>query len=176
MNTQKNPSMLPVSGRIPVDLYQWLSVTPLDGATTMSDKLRVAISALKRLHEGDTDYEGALAMQRDLQGNTRRQLMKLEAQLGHSEVLATLLEHSPAVNATLTSAQLATLSDAQRTEEQAIRRCLQMTESLLRQALTKKARAYNPQVVLDNVDGILELALLIQKTTNSETKESSNVR
>ena len=34
--------MMPVSGRIPEELYQWLSVTPLEGATTMSDKLRVA--------------------------------------------------------------------------------------------------------------------------------------
>ena len=91
--------MMPLSGRIPDELYQWLATASFDGATTMSDKLRVAITTLKQLHEGDTDYSGALSLHRDLCGNTRRQLAELEPRHGHSEVLSTVIEHAPAIAA-----------------------------------------------------------------------------
>ena len=166
-NTKSPPSMMPVSGRIPEELYLWLSTSHLENAVTMSDKLRVAIATLKRLQDGDTDYNGALEMHRDLTQGVRQQLSRLEPENGHSEVLATILEHAPAIAATLTSAQLDNVSDAKRLEDQLVQRCFQMVESLLRQAVTRQARAYDGQVVRKHAPALAELAAIIGQTSPS---------
>lgn len=161
-------SMMPVSGRIPEDLYLWLSTASLEGAVTMSDKLRVAVSTLKRLQDGDADYNGALEMHRDLSQGVRQQLARLEPDHGHSEVLATILEHAPAIAAALTSAQLDNVADAKRLEDLLVQRCFQMVESLLRQAVTRQARAYDGQVVRKHAPALTELAAIIGKTSESQ--------
>lgn len=166
--TKTTTTMMPVSGRIPEDLYQWLSSTPLDGATTMSDKLRVAVATLKRMQDGDADYNGALAMHRDLGSNARQQLAQLEPANGHSEVLSSIMEHAPAIAAALTSAQIKGLPDAIQLEALLTQRSLQLAESLLRQAITSQARAYDGQVIKKNIQPLVELALIIQN--NATTK------
>lgn len=160
--------MMPVSGRIPEDLYLWLSTTPLEGAATLSDKLRVAVATLKRLQDGDADYNGALAMHRDLGNNLRKQLAKMEAEHGHSEVISTVMEHAPAIAAALTSAQINNLPDARKLEDQLTQRSLQLAESLLRQAITRQARAYDGSVVIKHAQSLIELAQIIHN--NSTTK------
>jgi hypothetical protein len=172
MNSSLKPSgnMLPVSGRIPEDLYLWLSSTPMNDATTVSDKLRVAVATLKRLHDGDADYNGALAMHRDLAGSVRRQLAQIEPEHGHSEVLATIMEHAPALSAGITSAQVGHLADARKLEDMLTQRAVQLAESLLRQAVTSKARAYDEKVVLKHAQSLIELALLIRKNSTHITQ------
>jgi hypothetical protein len=154
--------MMPVSGRIPEDLYLWLSTTPLEGATTVSDKLRVAVATLKRLQDRDADYNGALAMHRDLAGSLRSQLARIEPENGHSEVLSSVLEHAPAISAAITSAQISSVDDARKLEDQVTQRSLQLAESLLRQAVTAKARAYDGSVVQRHAKALIELADIIR--------------
>ncbi len=161
--------MMPVSGRIPEELYLWLSATPLEGATTMSDKLRVAVANLKRTQDGDTDYNGALAMHRDFGGNVRRQLAQIEPEHGNSEVLTTIMEHTPAISAAITSAQINGLPEARKLEDQLTRRSLQLSESLLRQAVTRHARAYDGDVVIRHAQSLIELALIIHKNSTTTT-------
>ncbi|MDR2011642.1 MAG: hypothetical protein LBQ20_01065 [Rhodanobacter sp.] len=152
-------TMIPVSGRLPEDLYQWLSGLSLEGATTFSDKMREAIATLKRLHDGSADYVGALAMHRDLAYAARHQLAVIERDGGtHSEVLASMFEHIPAFGAALQSAHLSTPEDARALEAQLARRALQLAETLLRQMLTTEAAAYDPQVVRQNAGRLVELA------------------
>ena len=168
-NMKPNTTMMPVSGRIPEELYQWLSTTPMEGATTVSDKLRVAVATLKRLQDGDADYNGALAMHRDLVANARRQLAEMELIHGHSEVLSTIMEHAPAISAVLTSAQIKDLPDAIKLEDQLTQRSLQLAEGLLRQAITRQARAYDGQVVIKNSQALIELAQIIyNKSTHTK--------
>lgn len=160
-----NSSMIPVSGRLPEELYQWLSGLPLEGATTFSDKMREAIATLKRLHDGSTDYVGALAMHRDFVRAAHDQLAAVERDSGtHSEVLASMLEHAPAFSAALQSAHLASLDDARALEAQLVRRALQLAETLLRQMLTAEAAAYDPQVVRQNAGRLIELAQRISQS------------
>lgn len=164
--------MLPVSGRIPDDLYQWLSTSSFEGATTVSDKLRVCLAMLKRQQEGDADYDGALEMQRAMGKNLRKQLTKLEPAHGHSEVLATLLEHAPALMAAIASSQSKDLPEARRLENQLVQRSMQLVESLMRQAITLQARAYDSQVVIRHISPVLELATIIQQQ-GIHTKEGN---
>jgi hypothetical protein len=158
--------MTPLSGRISDDLYQWLATVQLEGAATVSDKMRVAISTLKRLHDGDSDYIGALGMYRDLTRSTRERIAQLEPVHGHSEVLAAVAEHAPAIAATLSSAQIETVKDAMQLEEQVVKRTMQLAETLLRQTLTSTGSAYDPDVVHRNTKRLIELALLISSTEN----------
>ncbi|WP_237219078.1 hypothetical protein [Rhodoferax aquaticus] len=154
--------MVPVSGRLPDDLYAWLAALQVDGATTVSDKMRFAVTHLKRMHDGDGDYLGALAMYRDWGRGTRDHIATLEQSTGqHSEVLAALMEHLPALMAGLHSAHPRTLADAKRLESTLVKRTMQLAETLLRQAVTVKAAAYDPQVIEQNAERLLELAKLI---------------
>lgn len=159
--------MVPVSGRLPDDLYAWLAALSLEGATTVSDKMRVAVANLKRMHDGDGDYIGALSMYRDLGRGTREHVAALEQSTGqHSEVLAALMEHLPALMAGLHSAQPATLAEAKRLESQLVKRTMQLAETILRQAVTTTAAAYESDVVVQNADRLLELARLIPHKPN----------
>lgn len=158
-------TMVPISGRIPEDLYQWLSTVQLEGATTVSDKLRVAVTTLKRLHDGDSDYMGALSMYRDLGRSTRERIAALEPEHGHSEVLAAVAEHAPALAAGLISAQVHTLQDAKLLEDQLVKRSMQLVETLLRQALTTEASAYDGQVIRKNAKRLAELVQVISSTS-----------
>jgi hypothetical protein len=167
--TKSSTTMMPVSGRIPEDLYLWLSTTPLEGATTVSDKLRVAVATLKRLHDGDADYNGALAMHRDMSNSLRSQLSRIEPEHGHSEVLSTVMEHAPAISAALTSSQITSLPDARKLEDQVTQRSLQLAESLLRQAVTSQARAYDRHVVLKHAHALIELADIIRHNSITKT-------
>lgn len=173
MNTAiKATSMMPVSGRIPEDLYQWLSTSSFEDATTMSDKLRVSLAMLKRQHIGDADYDGALEMQRALSNNLRKQLSKLAPEHGHSEVLAALLEHVPALMAAIASAQTNDIADARRLEDMLVQRSMLLVESLMRQAITRQARAFDPQVVTRHIASALELTTIIQQHA-THTKEGN---
>jgi hypothetical protein len=157
--------MTPISGRLPDDLYEWLSTFLVDGATTLSDKMRVAVANLKRMHDGDSDYIGALSMYRDLGRGTRETISGLERDSGqHSEVLAAMLEHLPALMAALNAATPRSVGEAQQLEETLVRRTMQLTETLLRQAITSRAAAYDPQVVAKNAGRLLELARIIPPT------------
>jgi hypothetical protein len=165
--TKSSTTMMPVSGRIPEDLYQWLSTAPLEGVTTISDKLRVAVATLKRLQDGDADYNGALAMHRDLASTVRRQLAQIEPEHGHSEVLTTIMEHAPAISAAITSAQINGLGDARKLEDLLTQRSLQLAESLLRQAVTKQARAYDGDVVNKHAKSLIELAQIVHNNSTT---------
>jgi|688.fasta_scaffold578494_2 hypothetical protein len=168
--------MLPISGRIPEDLYQWLSTVSFEGATTVSDKLRVAMTTLRRLQDGDQDYGGALDMQREMCKNLRHALTQMEFEHGRSEVLAAALEHIPSLAATLCSARVKSAVEIRRLENLLVQRCFQFAESLLRQAVTQHARAYDPDVVNKHAPTLLELALIIQQSSPPTTyrKESGH--
>lgn len=138
----------------------------------MSDKLRAGLATLKRQLEGDADYDGALQTQRALGNNLRKQMARLETAHGHSEVIATVLEHVPALMATIASAQTEDLTEARRLEDLLVQRSMQLVESLMRQAITRNARAYDPQVVTRHMSSMLELTTIIQQQA-THTKEGN---
>jgi hypothetical protein len=165
IETKLTNTMVPVSGRLPEELYQWLSTLPMEGATTVSDKIRAAVSTLKRLHDGDSEYMGALAMQRDLGRTTRDQIAVLERSAGvHSAVLAAFSEHVPGLIATLNSAQVTDVKSARELEEQMVRRLFQLTETMLRQAVTPQAAAFDERVVHKQAARLVDLVQVIIST------------
>lgn len=155
-------SMEPLSARIPSDLYLWLAQLQVEGATTNSDKLRVLLGQLKRQHDGAFDAVAAQSWCRDLVSRLREALARLESSEGlHSDVLNQLLEHSCQMMALLISAQPATPKAAAQLEDMLLRRSFSLSESLLRQAITPEASAFDPQVVQRHLPTTLQLAKAI---------------
>ncbi len=130
----------------------------------MSDKLRVAMSTLRRLQDGDQNYIDSLEMHREMCKGLRQSLSKLESEQGRSEILVAALESIPSLMATLTSANLKTATEVKNLEKQVVQRCFQFAENLLRQAITRQARAYDPDVVNKHATTLLELAVIIQQS------------
>jgi hypothetical protein len=153
--------MVPISGRLPDDLYEWLATTTMEDAATVSDKVRVAVAHLRRTYEGDSEYLSALNLYRDLGRTTREAVAKLEVEeQRHSEVLAAFFEHLPALMATLNSAQVESVDAAKQLEAQLVRRAMQLTETLMRQSVTTQAAAFDGSVIRKNVSQVRELAEL----------------
>jgi hypothetical protein len=155
--------MEPLSARIPSDLYLWLAQLRVEGATTNSDKLRVLLGHLKRQHDGTFDFVAAHSWARDLTARLREALVLIEREAGRSsEILSTVLDH-------VTTSLAFTISAAPQDEKQAasledalVRRAFALCESLLRQATTERAAAYDPQVVRRHMTTAIELASTIQ--------------
>lgn len=153
------PTMEPLSARIPSDLYLWLAQLQVDGAATNSDKLRVLLGQVKRQHDGAFDYVTAHAWARDLLSRVRDALVRTEGETGHhSEVLNLLLDHLSTVLALAVSQAPKSADEAARLEDALVRRSFALCESLLRQATTPDAAAYDPAVVRRHMNGTLEIS------------------
>lgn len=152
-------SMEPLSARIPSDLYLWLAQLPVEGATTNSDKLRVLLSQLKRQHDGAMDYPTAHSWARDITAPLRDATVLLEGRTGrNSEVLSLLLDHVTASLAMIVSHTPKDEAQAAELEDLLVRRLFGLSASLLRQASTEQAQAYDPAVVRRHMDATIELA------------------
>lgn len=156
-------TMEPLSARIPSELYLWLAQLQVEGATTTSDKLRVLLAQLKRQHDGGVDYLAAHTWARELTGRLRDALVRTEGATGeHSEVLLALLEHITSTLALVVSQVPANAQEAARLEDTLVKRTFALAETLLRQATTAQAAAYDPAVVRRHMGGTLALAQAIQ--------------
>jgi len=161
--------MEPLSARIPSDLYLWLAQLQVEGATTNSDKLRVLLGQLKRQHDGAFDFVASLAWCRDLMARLRDALARLDVSEGkHSEVLQQALDHTCHAMALLMSAQPTSAEQAAQLEDALVRRSFALTESLLRQATTPQATAFDPEVVQRHLPTTLHLAQAIQQLKGAQ--------
>jgi hypothetical protein len=161
--------MVPISGRIEDDLYQWFISLRYEGAKTNSDKLREALKELKSQHDGAADMVAALSWFQNLSRPLRDGLARVDRdELAHSEVMSALIEHVAAMAAMLVSSRPQNREEAAQVEEQLVRRAFSMTEALLRQAVTPAAAAFEPAVVRKYGERTIELAKLINVATTGE--------
>jgi hypothetical protein len=162
MATPVGSSMEMISGRVPDEIYRWFAELKLEGAATNSDKLRLLLAQLKRQHDGAIDYVSAQSWFRDVTAPVKVSLSRLERDEGiHSEVMLTLVEHLSALAAILVSARPSSKEEVMVLEETLVRRAFAMTEALLRQAVTEKAAAFDPKVVRNHCQQVVQLAKLI---------------
>lgn len=162
-------TMVPISGRIEDDLYQWFISLEYPGAKTNSDKLREALKDLRRQHQSSEDFVEAQKWIQGMVDPLRQSLAVLERdRMAHSEVMAFLTEYIVAMAAVVLSARPKTIEEAAQIEEQLVRRAMAMTEALLRQALTPSAAAFDPGVVQRHSTRIIELATLINQARKGE--------
>jgi hypothetical protein len=161
--------MVPISGRIEDDLYQWFISLDYPGARSNSDKLREAMKELRRQQEAGSDLVKAQAWMQSMTGPLRQSLALIDRdEHAHSDVFTILLEHVLAMAATVVATVPANAADAARMEEQLVRRSFALTEALLRQALAPSAVAFDPEVVRRHSKRIVEISTLINSSKQGE--------
>jgi hypothetical protein len=165
-------AMVPLSGRIEDDLYQWFISLEYAGAKSNSDKLREALKELRLQHEATADVVKAQAWLQEKMNALRTSLTTIDRdEAAHSDVFASLIDHIISMSAILISAKPANIKEATQIEEQLVRRALTLNEALLRQALTPSAAAFNPDVIGRHIKRTVELANLIHQTTLGDSND-----
>lgn len=169
MSQISSSAMVPLSGRIEDDLYQWFISLDYEGAKSNSDKLREALKELRLQNEASADFVKAQAWLQGMTDRLRRSLAIVDRdEMAHSEVVTALIDHVMAMTATLISARPASAAEAAQIEEQLVRRAMALTETLLRQALTPGAAAFAPDVIRRHIGRSLELAMLIHQNKEGD--------
>lgn len=162
-------AMVPLSGRIEDDLYQWFISLEYAGAKSNSDKLREALKELRLQHEASGDFVKAQAWMQGMTVLLRQSLAVIDREeMAHSEVFTTLIDYVITMAATLISARPASTADAAQIEEQLVRRAMALTEALLRQALTPRATAFDPDIIRRHIGRSLELATMINSNKQGD--------
>ena len=82
------------------------------------------------------------------------------------------LEQILAISAAIASAEVHDLPQMKRLEDLLVQRSMQMLENLMRQAITRQARAYDPHVLRRHISQVMELTTIIQQQT-THTKEGN---
>lgn len=162
-------AMVPLSGRIEDELYQWFISLRFEGAKTNSDRLREALKELKSQYDGTRDPVTAHTWFQSLARPLRESLARIvRDELAHSDVMSSLMEHVGAMAAALLSSRPQTRDEAVQLEELMVRHTFAMTEALLRQAVTPSASAFDPSVVRKHCERTVELAKLVHLTTKEK--------
>lgn len=161
---------VPISGRIAQEDYDFLMAYAFGGKVTASEKLRHMAAFFRHYHQHLGDFtEGHEELNRLLEP-ARKNLKRLEHEQGaHSEVVDQAANLLPQALAFLISRQEAVgakraLPYLLETEERLLQISLRLVESLLRLGLTKQAPAYNPHLLDDKLDALVELVGLLSTT------------
>lgn len=169
MSQSAGGTMVPISGRIEDELYQWFISLKYESAKTNSEKLREALKELKLQHDGAHDFVTALTWFQNMVKPLSQSLSVVERdEMAHSEVMALLIENISAMAATLISSRPTTLAEAKQIEEQLVRRAMALTEALLRQGVTPSAAAFDDGVVRRHSSRTIDIALLINQAAKGE--------
>src|SRR5690606_18390241 len=137
------------------------------GKVTASEKLRHVAAFFRKYHESLGDYATCMEELNRLLEPARRQIVKLENELGtHLEVVDEALHLSPQGPAYMISRQdeagaRRALPYLLETEERLLQIELRLIEQLLRLGLTRQAPAYNPRLLDGKLDTIVELVGLL---------------
>lgn len=170
---------VPISVRIPADEADFLASLNLEGALSLSEKLRAVIAEARSRRDGAHNYLNALKSSQESLAPTLRTIRNSEnAHDLHSELVGRLAEWLPDCFALMVSAagDDETLSPEQLTdiERRLADRSLTLMQSILQIALTPKAPCYDPDVFADRIDAVLGLAELVAQTNRVNRGDSAN--
>lgn len=166
-DTQKT---VPISGRIAQEDYEYIMTNPFGGKVTASEKLRHIASFFRSYHEHLGDYPECLEELNHLLEPARKNLKRLENELGtRSEIVDHATSLLPQAMAYLISRQTPpnpkrNLPYLLETEEHLLTLCLRLAEHILRLGLTREAPAYNPHVLDQKLNTLIELIGLLSHT------------
>lgn len=180
---------IPLSVRVTDEDAEFIAGLAIEGATTPSDKLRAIIAQARRRVEGAEDYTTCLGLIEDFLAPAQRQLKTREHDLRvHSELVQVLSEWLPeAVAFFMSNARrevgepghgaadragngardrsgdgAAVVRRLQDFERGLADRVFALLETVLRMGVTRRCRGYDPDLVRDRLEPILELSRVIQ--------------
>jgi hypothetical protein len=162
--------MQTLSIRIPDEDFQWLVSLPESGARTPSEKLRALLQRMRQQEQGLSDPERSAAWMRRLVQPFADDLATLERESQtHSDLLAAVVEHVPAIMALLATGRPAQEEGAGAASEALVaQRCFRFFAALLKGAITTHPASYAPGVYERHLPDIIELAEIISSRKGKE--------
>ncbi len=147
---------------------EFIAQLRIENAATPSDKLRAIIDDAMRRKLGTEDYDGSLKLVIDLLAPTTRIVRGSENKHHmHSELVSRMSDWVPECMAYLIASNGAEteLDEQQLREIEAslADRVFVLIQSVLQLAITRRAPLYDPSVVQDSVEPVLELADVITR-------------
>lgn len=166
---------IPLSLRISDDDAAFLAALQVPGATTPSEKLRSLLREARRRKAGAEDYPNCLALLRDMTEPARQRVRRMERERKvYSELTGKLYDWLPEILATLIVFRPQAEDDLEQVrdfERDVAEKVLVLMEATLRLGLTRESRCYDPALIADRLDGVLELAdLLARKRRQAERR------
>lgn len=154
----------PIAGRIDTKDFDFLVGASFGGATTLSEKLRFALSFFRKFNEGMEGFDEALEVLDSLAGKGRRSIVSAEMQEGtRSELVHACMDHVPPLLALLAAQAGVEQSEKpaealRELEERLLRQMLPFVESFLRLAVTNRSPCYNPSILKSRLEGVHDAA------------------
>ncbi len=163
---------VPLSVRITPDDAEFLARLRVDQAATPSEKLRALVREERRRREGYRSYGRVLRLTSETLAPTLERIRTAEnTHRIHSELVHTVEEWLPDLMAFVLTSMAETPEGDERQalldmEDALADRVFRLVEAVLRLAVTRQVRGYDPDVVARRIGPILELAELIRRASD----------
>ncbi len=156
-----------LSARLPAADAEFLNDWQVEGADTPSEKLRRVVRETRGRVKATTDYRHALRMAGELFGPAFEHVRESEVEISkHSELMAKIGEWLPELVAYVYSAEGLAGPDAEsnlkRLEGGVAMRVMTLMQSVLQTAVTSNGPFYDPALMQDRLQPVLETAQVVQ--------------
>ncbi len=161
--------MIQIGVRIPQEDAAFIAALNIENASTPSDKLRAIIAQARKREQGIQNYKETLVYIDELLLPVRNQVREFELQQKiHSELVTRTLDWlGEILSFCLISRTDLELSPdrelLENFEQQLSARLFRILEAVLQMGVTKQSPCYNPDLVADNLQQILDIADVIIK-------------
>ena len=169
---------VPVSVRLSQEDASFVATMSVPGAVTPSDKIRMLVKEARQRQAGAGNYLESLKFYQGLLAPTLLREQEAEAaQAVHSELLIQFTNWLPEILAYVTANmpdmdQDDALDRMKGLEKGVADRTFRLFQQTLRLAVTGRSPCYDPSVIVDRVDPILELCEVIKSSTSGEKERS----
>ncbi len=173
-NTIMSQKNNPISVRVSDADLDFLDRLNIDDAETPSEKMRAIIRQAKLRQAGMYSYHAALGVMRDLLEPVAGRIRELEREeQQHSELIINTYHWVKELTAYMLSGidqehDQTELIDLATLENNVLDRLLRQMEYLLRLAVTPKGPCYQPGIIREQIEPILELAQVIRSQMGTE--------
>ena len=175
------PKSVPLSVRISDKDAAFLAQLDVPEAKTPSDKLRAILIDARRRHEGVRDFDSCVGMVEDMMRPSANKLRAAQRQnQARSDFLMRLYERLPELVAELT-AGVPNPGDTPEEDKHALKQfesvvatqVFSMIEEILDLGLTSQSRSFDPDLIRNRLNPVLEITNLIEvaRTRAQEEKQ-----
>ncbi len=163
---------VPLSARLTAEDAAFLTELEVEGASTASDKVRAVVRDARRRHSGGREYSSALRLAQETLAPALRSVREAELELGvHSELMSRVGEWLPELVAFIHSApgmggdnETVKLC---RLEAGVALRVMTLMQSVLQMAVIRHGPFYDPELLGERVQTVLDLAQVVRDTRQS---------
>lgn len=171
------PRSIPLSVRINDADAAFLARLDVPDAKTPSDKLRAILKAARRREEGARDFAGCAELVQDMLRPAVHRLREAQRKAGiRSEFVLKVYERMPELMAELIAAAPGSKEDDEtlaRFERAVADQVFSMIEEILDFGLTSRSRSYDPNLIKERLEPIIEILNLI-KLSREQSKGAQN--